>query len=93
MGKPYLISDFTDNIHISLAHKGKEAVGIARYGKSVGIDMELMEERSSGFYDMVFTDKELTLLKDRDQAEWTTRFWVAKGSLRKVSGNRTERES
>ncbi|GEN66327.1 type I polyketide synthase [Chryseobacterium rhizosphaerae] len=86
VGKPYLISDFTENIHISLAHKGKDAVGIARYGKSVGIDMELIEERSSGFYDMVFTEKELALLKDRDQAEWTTRFWVAKEAYGKFLG-------
>jgi phosphopantetheinyl transferase len=86
VGKPYLISDFTENIHISLAHKGKEAVGIARYGKSVGIDMELMEERSEGFYDLVFTDHELALLKGKDQAEWTTRFWVAKEAYGKFLG-------
>ncbi|CAH0290596.1 type I polyketide synthase [Chryseobacterium sp. Bi04] len=86
VGKPYLISDFTENIHISLAHKGKDAVGIARYRKPVGIDMELIEERSSGFYDMVFTEKELALLKDRDQAEWTTRFWVAKEAYGKFLG-------
>lgn len=24
VGKPYLISDFTEDIHISLAHKGKK---------------------------------------------------------------------
>lgn len=86
VGKPYLISDFTEDIHISLAHKGKEAVGIARYGKSVGIDMELMEKRSEGFYDLVFTDHELSLLKGKDQAEWTTRFWVAKEAYGKFLG-------
>ena len=86
VGKPYLISDFTENIHISLAHKGKDAVGIARSGKSVGIDMEIIEERSSGFYDLVFTDNELVLLKDRNQAEWTTRFWVAKEAYGKYLG-------
>ncbi|WP_345987611.1 beta-ketoacyl synthase N-terminal-like domain-containing protein [Chryseobacterium sp. Chry.R1] len=86
LGKPYLISDFTQDIHVSLAHKGKEAVAIARHGKSVGIDMETIEERSSGFYDLVFTDSELELLKDRDQAEWTTRFWVAKEAYGKFLG-------
>lgn len=85
-GKPYLIGDVTEDIHISLAHKGKEAVGIARHGSPVGIDMEIMEERSSGFYDLVFTDHELMLLKDRDQAEWTTRFWVAKEAYSKFLG-------
>jgi len=86
VGKPYLISDFTENIHISLAHKGKDAVGIAKSGKSVGIDMEIIEERSSGFYDLVFTDNELVLLKDKDQAEWTTKFWVAKEAYGKFMG-------
>lgn len=86
VGKPYLIGDATEDIHISLAHKGKEAVGIARYGSPVGLDMEIMEERSSGFYELVFTDAELTLLKDRDQAEWTTRFWVAKEAYGKFLG-------
>ncbi|SHG28015.1 type I polyketide synthase [Chryseobacterium vrystaatense] len=85
-GKPYLISDITKDIHISLAHKGKDAVGIARLGSPVGIDMEIMEERSSGFYDLVFTDQELTLLKGRDQAEWTTRFWTAKEAYGKFLG-------
>jgi len=85
-GKPYLISDFTENIHISLAHKGKDAVGIAKSGKPVGIDMEIMEERSSGFYDLVFTDNELALLKGKDQAEWTTKFWVAKEAYGKFVG-------
>ncbi|MDH6250334.1 3-oxoacyl-(acyl-carrier-protein) synthase/phosphopantetheinyl transferase [Chryseobacterium sp. H1D6B] len=85
-GKPYLIGGATEQIHISLAHKGKEAVGIARYGSPVGIDMEIIEERSAGFYDLVFTDAELTLLKDKDQAEWTTRFWAAKEAYGKFLG-------
>jgi 3-oxoacyl-(acyl-carrier-protein) synthase/phosphopantetheinyl transferase len=86
VGKPYLIGDSTKDIHISLAHKGKDAVGIAQSGKSVGIDMEIIEERSSGFYDLVFTDNELALLKDKNQAEWTTRFWVAKEAYGKFLG-------
>ncbi|HBV15847.1 beta-ketoacyl synthase N-terminal-like domain-containing protein [Chryseobacterium carnipullorum] len=86
VGKPYLIGDITEDIHISLAHKEKDAVGIARNGGPVGIDMEIMQERSSGFYDLVFTDHELTLLKDRDQAEWTTKFWVAKEAYGKFLG-------
>lgn len=86
IGKPFLIGDSTENIHISLAHKGKDAVGIAKSGKPVGIDMEIIEERSSGFYDLVFTDNELTLLKGKDQAEWTTKFWVAKEAYGKFAG-------
>jgi 3-oxoacyl-(acyl-carrier-protein) synthase/phosphopantetheinyl transferase len=86
VGKPYLIGDSTKDIHISLAHKGKDAVGIAQSGKPVGIDMEIIEERSSGFYDLVFTDHELALLKGKDQAEWTTKFWVAKEAYGKFVG-------
>ncbi|MPS63431.1 beta-ketoacyl synthase N-terminal-like domain-containing protein [Chryseobacterium sp.] len=86
VGKPFLIGDSTKDIHISLAHKGKDAVGIAKSGKPVGIDMEIMEERSSGFYDLVFTNNELALLKGRDQAEWTTKFWVAKEAYGKFLG-------
>lgn len=86
IGKPFLIGDSTENIHISLAHKGKDAVGIAKSGKPVGIDMEIIDERSSGFYDLVFTDNELTLLKGKDQAEWTTKFWVAKEAYGKFAG-------
>lgn len=86
IGKPFLIGDSTENIHISLAHKGKDAVGIAKSGKPVGIDMEIIEERSSGFYDLVFTDNELALLKGKDQAEWTTKFWVAKEAYGKFAG-------
>ncbi|WP_449397846.1 4'-phosphopantetheinyl transferase superfamily protein [Chryseobacterium wanjuense] len=48
--------------------------------------MEIIEERSAGFYDLVFTDHELTLLKDKDQAEWTTKFWVAKEAYGKFVG-------
>ncbi|WEK70391.1 MAG: beta-ketoacyl synthase N-terminal-like domain-containing protein [Candidatus Chryseobacterium colombiense] len=86
VGKPYLIGDSTKDIHISLAHKGKDAVGIAKSGKPVGIDMEIMEERSPGFYDLVFTNNELALLEGKDQAEWTTRFWVAKEAYGKFVG-------
>lgn len=86
VGKPFLIGDSTKDIHISLAHKGKDAVGIAKSGKPIGIDMEIMEERSSGFYDLVFTDNELALLKGKDQAEWTTKFWVAKEAYGKFIG-------
>lgn len=86
VGKPFLIGDSTKDIHISLAHKGKDAVGIAKSGKPVGIDMEIIEERSSGFYDLVFTNNELALLAGKDQAEWTTRFWVAKEAYGKFVG-------
>ncbi|WP_183559792.1 type I polyketide synthase [Mucilaginibacter sp. SP1R1] len=86
LGKPYLSSDLTAGIHISIAHKGTYAVGIAQFDKPVGIDMETIEERSTGFYDMVFTDTEMMLLKDKNKAEWATRFWVAKEAYGKYLG-------
>jgi len=86
VGKPYLLGDATKDIHVSLAHKGKDAVAIARQDRPVGIDMELIEERSAGFYPLVFTDAEMELLKDREQTEWTTRFWVAKEAYGKFLG-------
>lgn len=85
-GKPYLLGDMTNDIHISLAHKGKDAVAIAQQYKPVGIDMEVIAERSAGFYPLVFTDAEMELLKDREQDEWTTRFWVAKEAYGKFLG-------
>ncbi|WPU91399.1 beta-ketoacyl synthase N-terminal-like domain-containing protein [Mucilaginibacter sabulilitoris] len=78
LGKPYLNGDLTDGIHISIAHKGTDAVGIAQFDKPVGIDMEIIEDRGAGFTDVVFTENEMLLLKDKDMAEWATRFWVAK---------------
>lgn len=85
-GKPYLRGNATEQIQISLAHKGKDAVAIARQDKPVGIDMEIIAERSPEFYQLVFTDVESALLKERDQAEWTTRFWVAKEAYGKLLG-------
>lgn len=86
LGKPYPQGGLADGIHVSIAHKGTDAVGIARFDRPVGIDIETIEERSSGFFDMVFTDGEMALLKDKDQAEWATRFWVAKEAYGKYLG-------
>ncbi|HMI04504.1 MAG TPA: 4'-phosphopantetheinyl transferase superfamily protein, partial [Pedobacter sp.] len=84
--KPYLQGKMTEGIHVSIAHKGTDAVGIARYDRSVGIDIERIEERNQGFQDLVFSDSEQALLKGRDHAEWATRFWVAKEAYGKYLG-------
>jgi len=86
LGKPYPSGGFADGIHISIAHKGTDAVGIAQYDKPVGIDIETIEDRGTGFFDMVFTETETALLKDKDKAEWATRFWVAKEAYGKYLG-------
>jgi len=84
--QPYPYGSMTDGIHISIAHKGTDAVGIARYNKAVGIDIETIEERGEGFYDLVFSADELSLLKDHEKSEWATRFWVAKEAYGKYLG-------
>ena len=84
--KPYLQGAMTDGIQVSIAHKGTDAVGIARYDRSVGIDIERIEIRNQGFQDLVFSDSEKALLEGRDNAEWVTRFWVAKEAYGKYLG-------
>jgi len=84
--KPYVKGGLTDNINISIAHKGTDAVGIARFNEAVGIDIEHIEERSAGFFDLVFNDHEMALLESRDKIEWATRFWVAKEAYGKYLG-------
>ena len=84
--KPYVKGGLTADIQISIAHKGTDAVGIARLGQPVGIDIEHIEERSAGFFDLVFNDHEMALLQNRDKVEWATRFWVAKEAYGKYLG-------
>lgn len=84
--KPHVKGGLTDGIHISIAHKDTDAVGIARFDRPVGIDMETIEERSPAFLDLVFNDHELELLATKDKIEWATRFWVAKEAYGKFLG-------
>ena len=86
-GKPSVMSDIkeTKGLQISIAHKGGDAVSIVS-DKPVGIDIESIEERSGGFIDLSFTVDEQKLLKGKDLAEWTTRFWVAKEAYSKMIG-------
>lgn len=84
--KPYVKGGLTEYINISIAHKGTDAVGIARFNEPVGIDIEHIEERSAGFFDLVFNDHEIALLESRDKIEWATRFWVAKEAYGKYLG-------
>ncbi|MFW0715322.1 beta-ketoacyl synthase N-terminal-like domain-containing protein [Pedobacter sp. N23S346] len=84
--KPFVKGGLTDGIHISIAHKGTDAVGIARFDKPVGIDIETIEERSPAFFDLVFNNHELKLLAQQERTEWATRFWVAKEAYGKFLG-------
>lgn len=84
--KPYVKGGLTDGIQVSIAHKGTDAVAIARLDEAVGIDIELIEARSPAFFDLVFTEIEMLLLEGRDKTEWATRFWVAKEAYGKYLG-------
>ncbi|MBB5637332.1 3-oxoacyl-(acyl-carrier-protein) synthase/malonyl CoA-acyl carrier protein transacylase/phosphopantetheinyl transferase [Pedobacter cryoconitis] len=84
--KPYPHGGQTAGIHVSLAHKGTDAVGVARLDRPVGIDIESIEDRSTGFFDLAFDDTEIVLLQGRDKAEWATRFWTAKEAYGKYLG-------
>ncbi|MDR1402202.1 MAG: 4'-phosphopantetheinyl transferase superfamily protein, partial [Tannerellaceae bacterium] len=89
-GKPFAKGlDELNGLEISLSHKGNESVAIVAE-KPVGIDIEQIEERSPDFMDMSFTEGELALLKDREQAEWSTRFWAAKEAYGKMLGTGLE---
>lgn len=84
--KPYLYgTDEVEGLEVSLSHKGPASVSIVS-DKPVGIDMETIAERSEGFIDLSFTEHELGLLKNKDMAEWSTRFWVAKEAYGKMLG-------
>lgn len=85
-GKPYVYGmDEVEGLEISIAHKGSDSVSIVS-DKPVGIDMETIEERTDSFMEISYTKNELELLKDKDRAEWSTRFWVAKEAYGKMLG-------
>lgn len=85
-GQPIVKGENKENIHISIAHKNDEAVGIASIGRPVGIDIEEIKERGSGFDEIALTHAEQLLLKGRLHDEWVTRFWVAKEAYGKYLG-------
>ncbi|WP_426295545.1 beta-ketoacyl synthase N-terminal-like domain-containing protein [Dyadobacter endophyticus] len=86
LGKPFLDGAMTGGIHISLAHKNLVAVAIASEKGPVGIDIEEIQPRSTGFTEIVFTPSEMKLLEGRDADEWMTRYWVAKEAFGKMLG-------
>jgi len=83
-GAPY--ADGVEGIHLSIAHKGMEAVAIARHQQAVGIDIEEIKPQSGGFCELVFTETELALLPVANRDEWIIRAWVAKEAYGKYLG-------
>ncbi|MDR1265050.1 MAG: 4'-phosphopantetheinyl transferase superfamily protein [Propionibacteriaceae bacterium] len=74
------------DLEVSLSHKTDRAAAIAA-DRPVGIDLERIERRDSGFLDLAFNPAEQVLLKAQgDPDEWATRFWVAKEARAKLTG-------
>jgi phosphopantetheinyl transferase (holo-ACP synthase) len=94
-GRPVLrtrLSDWTVSLPaLSIAHVDGVAVALACDDVSawVGIDVEPVVERSSGFESTAFSALERALLGDRsgfDRAEWIARLWCAKEAAAKATG-------
>jgi acyl transferase domain-containing protein/phosphopantetheinyl transferase len=77
---------------ISLSHTGGDAVAVAaesggRLG--IGVDMEHLRDRHSGFADAAFDQQECALLEklpSAGQSEWLLRLWCAKEAAGKALG-------
>ena len=73
---------------LTLSHKGTVAVAAAGT-RALGIDLERIEARDSGFDALVFDETELQLfsrLNGDNRTEWVTRAWCAKEAASKATG-------
>jgi phosphopantetheinyl transferase len=89
-GKPQVYGEretrgLLEGIHVSLAHKDATAVAVAA-DRPVGIDIEMIEEKSESFADIAFTKREQKLLSLFPEPEGSIRFWVAKEACAKKAG-------
>ena len=86
-GEPRATAPGGRDVRISLAHKGEHAVAMASFDRPVGVDLETVAPRPSGFEQTAFTPAELSLIgpgDDRD--EWLARLWTAKEAAGKRAG-------
>jgi acyl transferase domain-containing protein/phosphopantetheinyl transferase len=73
-------------VEVSVAHKHNKAVAITSK-IPVGIDIEKIEPKESGFKKLAFTEAELEILSTcPDETEWVIRLWVAKEAYGKMLG-------
>lgn len=90
---PHLTGCFSEQIHISIAHKDLFAIAVAGR-QPVGVDIEKIEPRSLEFAKLAFSNSELQLLPRCDNQQlddqWTARFWVAKEAFAKMTGSGLE---
>jgi phosphopantetheinyl transferase len=88
-GQPIVRPNVTDTVpttlHISLSHKDRIAVAIVGE-RPVGIDIERIETRTQGFFDITFSPQEQAVLAGEDIDIACTRGWVAKEAVAKSNG-------
>ncbi|MFX1525686.1 MAG: SDR family NAD(P)-dependent oxidoreductase, partial [Promethearchaeota archaeon] len=85
-GKPfyYSVKDKKNiPINLSISHSHEFSVAIMSKNK-IGIDLELIEERSPSFYNEVFTESERNLISENNQLG--TIYWTAKEAFSKALG-------
>jgi phosphopantetheinyl transferase len=89
-GKPTVRGpEEADGLNISISHKENESVAFVGE-KPVGVDIELICDRSPDFMELSFTPGERALIAERDEAEWSTRLWTAKEAYGKMLGRGLE---
>ena len=73
-------------LHVSVAHKDDK--GVAIVGKQpVGVDIEKIEPKDQGFWDLAFTESEQELLHAQPDPDIAAiQFWVAKEAYGKMLG-------
>ncbi|MCL2315632.1 MAG: 4'-phosphopantetheinyl transferase superfamily protein, partial [Actinomycetia bacterium] len=84
--RPHDGDAFPVPLHVSLAHRDNRGVAVAS-GAPVGIDLERIEHRDQGFWDLAFTSTEQELIRAQATPdEAATRVWVAKEAVGKQRG-------
>ncbi|HEY3698180.1 MAG TPA: beta-ketoacyl synthase N-terminal-like domain-containing protein [Spongiibacteraceae bacterium] len=81
----HITQPFSENLHISIAHKDLLAVAIVGEAP-VGIDIEAIVTRESSFVDLAFSAGEQQLLPEKNRSEWIARCWAAKEAFAKRRG-------
>ena len=77
--------------NVSLSHSHGALIAVASFNNYVGVDMEKIEPRSTGFDEIAFDEAERALIEEcakqgMPRDEVVTRFWAAKECLCKAAG-------